>query len=134
MPLVSMKDMLNKALEGRYAVGQFNINNLEFIQAFLQAAQKEKSPIILGVSEPYVPYLGGFKCVVGMVESLMEYYQVNVAVHLDHGTSLDVCIKAIKAGFTSVMIDASHLTLEENIAVVRKVTEIAHTLGLSVEA
>ncbi|MFT9849162.1 class II fructose-1,6-bisphosphate aldolase [Aneurinibacillus sp. REN35] len=136
MPLVSMTDMLNKAVEGKYAVGQFNLNNLEFTQAILQAAEEEKSPVILGVSEGAARYMGGFKLVVAMVEALMEEYKVTVpvAIHLDHGSSFEKCVEAIHAGFTSVMIDGSHYPLEENIALTKRVVDVAHALGVSVEA
>ncbi|RXT08702.1 class II fructose-1,6-bisphosphate aldolase [Ammoniphilus sp. CFH 90114] len=136
MPLVSMREMLNKAVEGKYAVGQFNLNNLEFTQAILQAAKEENSPVILGVSEGAARYMGGFKTVVAMVKALMEEYQVNVpvAIHLDHGSSFEKCVEAMYAGFTSVMIDGSHHPLEENIALTKKVVDVAHTLGISVEA
>ncbi|RQW18893.1 class II fructose-1,6-bisphosphate aldolase [Bacillus sp. C1-1] len=136
MPLVSMKDMLNKAKAESYAVGQFNLNNLEFTQAILQAAEEEKSPVILGVSEGAARYMGGFKTIVGLVENLMEEYKVTVpvAIHLDHGSSFEKCVEAIHAGFTSVMIDGSHYPLEENIALTKKVVEVAHALGVSVEA
>lgn len=131
-----MTEMLNKANAEKYAVGQFNLNNLEFTQAILQAAQEEKSPAILGVSEGAARYMGGFKFVVKMVEALMEEYNITVpiAIHLDHGSSYEACAKAIYAGFTSVMIDGSHLPLEENIAVTKKVVELAHFFGVSVEA
>lgn len=136
MPLVSMTEMLNKAKEEKYAVGQFNLNNLEFTQAILQAAEEEKSPVILGVSEGAARYMGGFKLVVKMVEALMEEYgtTVPVAIHLDHGSSFEACAKAIDAGFTSVMIDGSHFPLDENIELTKKVVELAHILGVSVEA
>lgn len=136
MPLVSMTDMLNKAKEEKYAVGQFNLNNLEFTQAILQAAEEEKSPVILGVSEGAARYMGGFKFVVAMVKALMEEYEVTVpvAIHLDHGSSFEMCAKAIQAGFTSVMIDGSHHPLEQNIALTKKVVELAHLHGVSVEA
>ncbi|TCP23003.1 fructose-bisphosphate aldolase [Scopulibacillus darangshiensis] len=136
MPLVSMKDMLEKAKANQYAVGQFNINNLEFTQAILQAAEEEKSPVILGVSEGAARYMGGFKLTVAIVEALMEEYNVTVpvAIHLDHGSSFDKCMQAINAGFTSVMIDASHDPLEENIALTKKVVDAAHAVGVSVEA
>ncbi|CAH2713957.1 putative fructose-bisphosphate aldolase [Neobacillus rhizosphaerae] len=136
MPLVSMKEMLIKAKAEGYAVGQFNINNLEFTQAILQAAVAEKSPVILGVSEGAGRYIGGFKTVVKMVEGLMEDYNVTVpvAIHLDHGSSFDKCKEAIDAGFTSVMIDASHHPFEENIEITSKVVEYAHSKGVSVEA
>ena len=136
MPLVSMTEMLNKAKENGYAVGQFNLNNLEFTQAILQAAEEEKSPVILGVSEGAGRYMGGFKTVVAMVKALMEEYNVTVpvAIHLDHGSSFESCAKAIHAGFTSVMIDASHHPFEENVATTSKVVELAHFHGVSVEA
>jgi fructose-bisphosphate aldolase, class II len=136
MPLVSMKEMLEKGKAEGYAVGQFNLNNLEFTQAILQAAQEENSPVILGVSEGAARYMGGFKFVVAMVKELMEEYKVTVpvAIHLDHGSSYESCAKAIHAGFTSVMIDASHHPFEENIAITSKVVELAHFHGVSVEA
>lgn len=136
MPLVSMTDMLNKAKNEGYAVGQFNLNNLEFTQAILQAAEEEKSPVILGVSEGAARYMGGFKTVVNMVKGLMEDYQITVpvAIHLDHGSSLEKCKEAINAGFTSVMIDASHDPFEENVATTSQVVEYAHSKGVSVEA
>ncbi|AUJ24072.1 MULTISPECIES: class II fructose-bisphosphate aldolase [Virgibacillus] len=136
MPLVSMKEMLEKGKENGYAVGQFNLNNLEYGQAILQAAEEEKSPVIIGVSEGAARYMGGFNVVVAMVKSLMEAYgtTVPVAIHLDHGSSFAKCAEAIHAGFTSVMIDASHDPLEENIAVTKKVVELAHLHGVSVEA
>ncbi|WP_209123978.1 class II fructose-1,6-bisphosphate aldolase [Alkalihalobacillus sp. BA299] len=136
MPLVSMKEMLEKAKAEKYAVGQFNINNLEFTQAILLAAKEENSPLICGVSEGAARYMGGFKTVVTMVRSLMEEYKmtVPVAIHLDHGSSFEKCVEAIHAGFTSVMIDGSHYPLKENIALTKRVVAVAHTLGVSVEA
>lgn len=136
MSLVSMKDMLNSADQGGYAVGQFNLNNLEFTQAILQAAQAEHSPVILGVSEAYIPYMGGLPLIVSMVKNYMDHQGIDVpvALHLDHGSSFEICVKAIHAGFTSVMIDASHLSHADNVAVTRRVTDIAHTMGVSVEA
>lgn len=136
MPLVSMKEMLEKGKDNGYAVGQFNLNNLEYAQAILQAAEEEKSPVILGVSEGAAKYMGGFNVVVSMVKALMESYgtTVPVAIHLDHGSSFAKCAEAIHAGFTSVMIDASHDPLEENIAITKKVVELAHLHGISVEA
>ncbi|MCG1028239.1 fructose-bisphosphate aldolase [Virgibacillus halodenitrificans] len=136
MPLVSMKEMLEKGRKQGYAVGQFNLNNLEYAQAILQAAEEEKSPVILGVSEGAARYIGGFNVVVSMVKSLMEAYgtTVPVAIHLDHGSSFEKCAEAIHAGFTSVMIDASHDPLEENIETTSKVVELAHIHGVSVEA
>ncbi|PFG15216.1 MULTISPECIES: class II fructose-1,6-bisphosphate aldolase [Bacillales] len=136
MPLVSMKEMLEKGKAEGYAVGQFNLNNLEFTQAILQAAQEEQSPVILGVSEGAARYMGGFKTIVTIVEALMEEYKVTVpvAIHLDHGSSFEKCMQAINAGFTSVMIDGSHYPLDENIALTSKVVEAAHAVGVSVEA
>ena len=130
MPLVSMKDMLNKALDEKYAVGQFNINNLEWTQAILAAAEQEKSPVILGVSEGAARHMGGFKTTVMMVQGLLEDMKITVpvAIHLDHGSSFDKCKEAIEAGFTSVMIDASHHPIEENIETTKKVVEFAHRL------
>ncbi|GKV65847.1 MULTISPECIES: class II fructose-1,6-bisphosphate aldolase [unclassified Sporosarcina] len=136
MPLVSMKDMLNKAKEHGYAVGQFNINNMEYIQAILEAAEEENSPVILGVSEGAARYMDGFPTVMAMVKAFVEAkgITVPVAVHLDHGSSFEKCAEAIHAGFTSVMIDGSHLPLEENISLTKKVVELAHLHGVSVEA
>ncbi|MBP1948880.1 class II fructose-1,6-bisphosphate aldolase [Virgibacillus litoralis] len=136
MPLVSMKEMLEKGKENGYAVGQFNLNNMEYAQAILQAAEEEKSPVILGVSEGAGKYMDGFKVVVSMVKALMEEYgtTVPVAIHLDHGSSFEACAKAIQAGFTSVMIDASSQPLDDNIQLTSKVVELAHIHGVSVEA
>ncbi|WP_163099570.1 class II fructose-bisphosphate aldolase [Peribacillus alkalitolerans] len=136
MPLVSMTDMLNKALKEKYAVGQFNINNLEWTQAILAAAEQEKSPVILGVSEGAARHMGGFKTTVMMVKGLLEDMKITVpvAIHLDHGSSYDKCKEAIEAGFTSVMIDASHGPFEENVSTTKKVVELAHSKGVSVEA
>ncbi|WP_200410956.1 class II fructose-bisphosphate aldolase [Virgibacillus salexigens] len=136
MPLVSMKEMLEKGKDNGYAVGQFNLNNLEYAQAILQAAEEEQSPVILGVSEGAARYMGGFNVVVSMVKALMDSYgtTIPVAIHLDHGSSFAKCAEAIHAGFTSVMIDASHDPLEENIDITKKVVELAHLHGVSVEA
>lgn len=136
MPLVSMKEMLEIAKEKKYAVGQFNLNNLEYTQAILAAAEEERSPVILGVSEGAGRYMGGFKVVVNMVKGIIEESNITVpvAIHLDHGTSFESCAKAIHAGFTSVMIDASSKPLEENIEITSQVVELAHIHGVSVEA
>ena len=136
MALVSMKDMLNKGLKEGYAVGQFNINNLEWTQAILAAAQEEQSPVILGVSEGAARYMGGFTVVTSIVKSLIEESKITVpvAIHLDHGSSFEKCKQAIDAGFTSVMIDASHGPLEDNIRITKQVVEYAHERGVSVEA
>lgn len=135
-PLVNMTDMLHKALQEGYAVGQFNINNLEWTQAILQAAQEAQSPAILGVSEGAAKYMGGFKVVMGIVNALLEEMGITVpiAVHLDHGSTLEACQKAIDAGFTSVMIDNSKFPIDENIENTKKVVEYAHAKGASVEA
>lgn len=136
MPLVSMTEMLNKAKDGGYAVGQFNLNNLEFTQAILAAAQEENAPVILGVSEGAGRYMGGYKVVAAMVRALMEtmHITVPVALHLDHGSTFENCVLALKEGFTSVMIDGSRFPLEENIALTKRVVDVAHALGASVEA
>ncbi|WP_438348247.1 class II fructose-1,6-bisphosphate aldolase [Paenibacillus sp. FA6] len=136
MPLVSMTDMLNKALKGKYAVGQYNINNLEWTQAILGAAEEEKSPVILGVSEGAARHMGGFTTIVKMVEGLLIDMKITVpvAIHLDHGSSFEKCKEAIDAGFPSVMIDGSHSPIDENIAMTKKVVEYAHSKGVSVEA
>lgn len=136
MPLVNMKDMLIKAKKEKYAVGQFNINNIEWTYAILDQAEALKAPVILGVSEGAAKYMGGYNTVVGMVRGLMQdkKYTIPVAIHLDHGSSEEVCKKAIDAGFTSVMIDASHHPLEENIEITRRVVEYAHARGVSVES
>ncbi|HLR10266.1 MAG TPA: class II fructose-bisphosphate aldolase [Sporosarcina sp.] len=136
MALVSMKEMMIKGKKEGYAIGQFNINNLEYAQAILQAAEEEKSPVILGVSEGAARYMGGFKTVVNMVKGLMEDFgtTVPVAIHLDHGSSFEKCKAAIDAGFSSVMIDASSQPLEDNIKVTKEVVDYAHPRGVSVEA
>ena len=135
MPLVSMKEMLIDAKENGYAVGQYNLNNLEFTQAILEASQEENAPVILGVSEGRTLH-EWFYTVVKMVEGLMHDLSITipVAIHLDHGSSFEKCKEAIDAGFTSVMIDASHSPFEENIEITSKVVEYAHQHGVSVEA
>jgi fructose-bisphosphate aldolase class II len=131
-----MTNMLEKAKEGKYAVGQFNINNLEWTKTILTVAEEMSSPVILGVSEGAARYMGGFNTVVGMVKGLMTDLNitVDVALHLDHGSSVESCKKAVDAGFTSVMIDASHHPLDENIAITKEVVDYAHPRGVSVEA
>jgi fructose-bisphosphate aldolase, class II len=131
-----MNEMLNKALAEGYAVGQFNVNNLEWTQAILAAAEEEKSPIILGVSEGASRYMGGYKVVTAMEEALIEEMGITipVAIHLDHGSSFAKCKAAIDAGFTSVMINASHHPFEENVKITRKVVHYAYERGVSVEA
>jgi len=132
--LVNMRDLLIKAQKGKYAVGQFNINNLEWTQAILEAANELNSPVILGISEGAAKYMGGYDVVVAMVTALEKHYNIPVVIHLDHGSSYEVCVKALDAGFTSVMIDASHYPLEENIAITKKVVEYAKKTNASVEA
>lgn len=136
MPLVSMKEMMIKGKQEGYAIGQFNLNNLEFTQGILQAAQEENSPVICGVSEGAARYMGGFTTVVNIVKGLMHDYKITVpvAIHLDHGSSFEKCKEAIDAGFTSVMIDASHHPFEENIEITKQVVEYARKHNVSVEA
>lgn len=131
-----MKEMLITAKKQGYAVGQFNINNLEWTQAILQAAQEENSPVILGVSEGAAKYMGSFVTVVHIVKGLIESYKITVpvAIHLDHGSSFAKCKEAIDAGFTSVMIDASHHSYDENVSITKEVVEYAHARNVSVEA
>jgi len=136
MALVSMKEMLIKARKEHYAVGQFNINNLEWTLAILDEVQALQSPVILGVSSGAAKYMGGFNVIVGMLKGILTDRKITVpvALHLDHGESFELCKTAIDAGFTSVMIDASHHPFEENIAITKQVVEYAHARGVSVEA
>ena len=133
--LVSAKEMLNKAHEGHYAVGQFNINNLEWAKAILLTAEEMKSPVILGVSEGAGKYMCGYKTIVGMVEGMIEGLGITVpvALHLDHG-SYEGAYKCIEAGFSSVMFDGSHYPIEENIAKTKELVEVCEKKGLSLEA
>lgn len=133
--LVSAKDMLNKAKAGHYAVGQFNINNLEWTKAVLLTAQELNSPVILGVSEGAGKYMTGYKTVVGMVNGMLEELNITVpvALHLDHG-SYEGALKCIEAGFSSVMFDGSHYPIEENIAKTKELVKICNDKGLSLEA
>ncbi|MBD5540196.1 MAG: class II fructose-1,6-bisphosphate aldolase [Lachnospiraceae bacterium] len=133
--LVSATEMLKKAKAGHYAVGQFNINNLEWTKAILLTAQECNSPVILGVSEGAGKYMGGYDVVMGMVNGLIKDQNITVpvAVHLDHG-SYDHCYKCIEAGFPSVMFDGSHYAIEENIAKTKELVEAAHAKGVSIEA
>ena len=133
--LVSAKEMLNKAKAGKYAVGQFNINNLEWTKAILLTAQELNSPVILGVSEGAGKYMCGYKTVVGMVNGMLEELNITVpvALHLDHG-SYEGAKKCIEAGFSSVMFDGSHYPIEENIAKTKELVAICDELGLSLEA
>ena len=133
--LVSAKEMLNKAREGKYAVGQFNINNLEWTKAILLTAQENNSPVILGVSEGAGKYMCGYKTIVGMVNGMLEELNITVpvALHLDHG-SYEGCYKAMEAGFSSVMFDGSHYPIAENIEKTTELVKVTSEKGLSLEA
>ena len=133
--LVNASEMLKKAKAGHYAVGQFNINNLEWTKAILLTAQELNSPVILGVSEGAGKYMTGYKTVVGMVKGMLEELNITVpvALHLDHG-SYEGCLKCVEAGFTSIMFDGSHYPIEENVEKTKELVTVAHQLGLSIEA
>ena len=133
--LVSAKEMLEKARAGKYAVGQFNINNFEWTKSILLTAQELNSPVILGVSEGAGKYMTGFKTVAAMVSAMIDELNITipVALHLDHGT-YEGCYKCIKAGFSSIMFDGSHYPIEENIEKTKELVKIAHAMGLSLEA
>ena len=133
--LVSAKEMLEKAVEGHYAVGQFNINNLEWTKAVLNAAEEMKSPVILGVSEGAGKYMTGFKTVAALVEAMMGELgtTVPVALHLDHGT-YEGSYKCIEAGFSSIMFDGSKYPIEENVAKTKELIEVCNKKGISLEA
>ena len=133
--LVSAKEMLTKAKAGHYAVGHFNINNLEWTKAILLTAQELNSPVILGVSEGAGKYMTGFDTVAAMVKAMDKSLGITVpvALHLDHGT-YDGCYKCIKAGFTSIMFDGSHYGIEENIEKTKELVAVAHAMGMSIEA
>lgn len=135
MPLVNARDMLTKAKAGHYAVGQFNINNLEWTKAILLTAQELNSPVILGVSEGAGKYMCGYKTVVGMVNGMLEELNITVpvALHLDHG-SYEGALKCIEAGFSSVMFDGSHYPIEENVVKTKELVAICNEKGLSLEA
>ena len=133
--LVSAKEMLEKAVAGHYAVGQFNINNLEWTKSILQTAQELNSPVILGVSEGAGKYMAGYKTVVGMVNGMLEELNITVpvALHLDHG-SYEACLKCVEAGFSSIMFDGSHYPIDENVTKTTELVKIAHDKGMSIEA
>ena len=133
--LVSATEMLKKAKAGHYAVGHFNINNLEWTKAILLTAQELNSPVILGVSEGAGKYMTGFDTVAAMVKAMDKSLGITVpvALHLDHGT-YDGCYKCIKAGFTSIMFDGSHYDIDENIAKTKELVAVAHAMGMSIEA
>ena len=129
------QEMLEKARDGKYAVGQFNINNLEWTKSILQTAEELHSPVILGVSEGAGKYMTGFKTVADMVKAMIDEMNITVpvALHLDHG-SYDGCMKCIEAGFSSIMFDGSHYAIDENIAKTKELVEAAHAKGVSIEA
>ena len=133
--LVSAKEMLDKAKAGHYAVGQFNINNLEWTKSVLLTAEELRSPVILGVSEGAGKYMTGYKTVVGMVNGMMEELNITVpvALHLDHG-SYEGCLKCVEAGFSSIMFDGSHYPIEENVAKTKELVKIVAEHGMSLEA
>lgn len=133
--LENMTKMLNHAKENKYAVTQFNINNLEWTRFILEECEKEHTPVILGVSEGAAKYMGGYKTVVDMVKNLMNYLNITipVAIHLDHGSSYESVVAAIDAGFTSVMIDKSREDIDTNIDITKKVVDYAHARNVSVE-
>ncbi|MBY4603012.1 MULTISPECIES: class II fructose-1,6-bisphosphate aldolase [Bacillus] len=136
MAFVSMKELLEDAKREQYAIGQFNINGLQWTKAILQAAEEEQSPVIAAASDRLIDYLGGFKTVAAMVNALMEELSITVPVvlHLDHGSSVERCKQAIDAGFSSVMIDGSHSPIDQNIAMTKEVADYAKLHGVSVEA
>ena len=133
--LVSAKEMLEKAKAGHYAVGQFNINNLEWTKSILLTAEECKSPVILGVSEGAGKYMTGYKTVAAMVKAMIEELNITVpvALHLDHG-SYEGCLKCVEAGFSSIMFDGSHYTIEENVTKTTELVALAHKNGMSIEA
>lgn len=135
MALVSAKEMLEKARDGKYAVGQFNINNLEWTKSILQTAEELKSPVILGVSEGAGKYMTGFKTVADMVKAMLECLNITVpvALHLDHGT-YEGCYKCIESGFSSIMFDGSHFPIAENIEKTKELVKVCKKRGLSLEA
>ncbi|NBI31072.1 class II fructose-1,6-bisphosphate aldolase [Chengkuizengella marina] len=132
MPLVSMNEFLPAAKEKKFAVGQFNMNNLEFSQAIVQAAMEENSPFIFGVSEGALKYMG-IEFTVAMAEAAAKQSGLPIALHLDHGSSFEVAMKCIRAGFSSVMFDGSHHSYEENVRLTKEVVKTAHAMGVSVE-
>jgi len=134
--VVSMKEMLAAAKDGQYAVGAFNMNSFQWVEAILEAAEEEQSPVIVASSDRLVDDLGGFKTIASMVNRIVEEKNITVPVslHLDHGKSVERCKEAIDAGYTSVMIDGSHLPIDENIKMTKEVTDYARLHGVSVEA
>ncbi len=133
MPLVTVKQLLEDAEKGKYAVGAFNCNNMEIIQAIVSAAEKENAPVIVQASQGAIKY-AGLEYITALTKLAADNTSVPVALHLDHGTSFEQCIRCIRNGFTSVMIDGSAFPLEENIALTKKVAEVAKAVGVSLEA
>ncbi len=133
MALVPMTELLAKAEAGKYAVGAFNANNMEIVQAIAMAAEKEKAPVIMQASQGAIKY-AGLDYIIGMVKIAAESTRVPIALHLDHGTSFEQVVRCIRGGFSSVMFDGSQLPLEENIRITKKVVEIARPINVSVEA
>lgn len=132
MPLVSGKEILQAARKGGYAVGAFNVNNMEIIQAIVEAAEEEKSPVMLQASQGAIKY-AGLEYIVALVKVAAEKASVPVALNLDHGTSFEQAMKCIRGGFTAVMLDGSHYPFDENVAIVKRVVDVAHSVGISVE-
>lgn len=133
MPLVSTKEMFQKAYEGKYAIGAFNVNNMEIIQGIVQAARETKSPLILQVSAGARKYANSIYLKKLVEAALLEAPELDIALHLDHGDTFELCKQVIDDGFTSVMIDGSHLPFEENIALTKQVVDYAHSKGVTVE-
>ena len=133
MPLVTTKEMFEKSMKEHYAIGAFNINNMEFIQAITEAANEAKSPVILQVSSSAIKY-AGIKYLTKMVEAAVEETDIPIALHLDHGPDFETCKMCIDNGFTSVMIDASKYDFEENVRITKEVVDYAHSHGVVVEA
>jgi|YelNatPaOPRAMG01_1025707.scaffolds.fasta_scaffold16926_3 fructose-bisphosphate aldolase class II len=133
MPLVTSKEILQRAFEEHYAIGAFNANNMEQIQAIVEAAQEERAPVILQVSQGAIRY-AGLEMAAGMVKIIASQVDIPVVLHLDHGTSFEQNILCLRAGFTSLMFDGSKLPFEENVAITRKICEVAHAVGIPVEA
>ena len=133
MPLVTTKEMFEKSMKGHYAIGAFNVNNMEIIQGIVDAAQEENSPVIIQASSSAIKY-ARFEYLKKMIEAAVETTTIPIALHLDHGADFEICKKCIDAGFTSVMIDGSKYDFEENVALTKKVVDYAHSKGVVVEA
>src|SRR3990172_7640540 len=133
MPKVTTRELFAKALNNGYAVGAFNVNNMEIIQGIVEAAEEEKAPIILQISKGAREY-ARHEFLMKLIEAALEISDIPIAIHLDHGDSFELCKACIDGGFTSVMIDGSHLPFAENVAIVKKVVDYAHPRGIPVEA